>query len=260
MGIVGWVAAAGMLISPLCAYGESPRSGPEKTEVWTPQPARVTPGAGSRPPSDAVVLFDGKDLGEWRMAGDSSKPANWSVAGGFFTVAKGSGSIETRRAFIDYQLHLEWRVPSGVGGTGQQRGNSGVFLASTGPGSEGYELQILACDGNVTYANGQAGSIYKQHIPLVNACSAGGEWQSYDVVWRAPRFHADGSLATAAFVTVYHNGVLIQNHVGLAGETVYEGTPAYRAHGPAPLKLQDHGDPVSFRNIWIRPLTAPQGP
>lgn len=251
-----WSVMLGMLAWAASASGNNPLPAPEKTEVWTPKPASVTPGEHRRPPSDALVLFDGKDLAEWRMAADASKPASWPVAQGVFTVGKGAGSIQTKRVFTDYQLHLEWRVPLGIGGTGQGRGNSGLFLASTGPGDAGYELQILACDGNSTYANGQAGSVYKQHIPLVNACAASGEWQTYDVVWHAPRFHANGTLAAPARVTAFHNNVLIQDHARLAGETVYDGAPAYRAHGPSPIKLQDHGDPVSFRNIWVRPLAT----
>lgn len=259
MGTARWSVTLGMLASAASASGNSPLTGPEKTEVWTPKPANVAPGDDGRPPSDALILFNGKDLAEWRMAADAAKPAAWPVAEGVLTVGKGAGSIQTKRVFTDYQLHLEWRVPPGIGGSGQGRGNSGVFLASTGPGDAGYELQILACDGNNTYANGQAGSVYKQHIPLANACAASGQWQRYDVVWTAPRFHADGSLAAAAHVTAFHNNVLIQNHARLSGQTVYDGAPFYRAHGPAPLKLQDHGDPVSFRNIWIRPLARPPG-
>jgi hypothetical protein len=170
-------------------------------------------------------------------------------------VRPGSGNIQTRRLFGDYQLHLEWRVPATVSGSGQARGNSGLFLASTGIDS-GYEIQILDCANNSTYANGQAASIYKQHIPLVNACAAAGEWQTYDVIWTAPRFAADGSLISPAYVTALHNGVLVQNHVALQGESVYAGKPSYRRHGATPIKLQDHGDPVSFRNIWVRPLAA----
>jgi hypothetical protein len=238
------------------ASAQSPASGPAKTEVWSPVPAVVTPGDQQRAPSDAIVLFGGKDLSEWRSAADAGKPAAWTVADGAFTVAKGTGNIQTTRLFSDYQLHVEWRVPTGLTGSGQGRGNSGVFLASTGNGYEGYELQILDCNANPTYVNGQAASIYKQHAPLVNACAAPGAWQTYDVVWQAPRFKADGALATPAYVTVLHNGVLVQNHAALAGETLYEGAPFYKAHGAAPIKLQDHGDPVSYRNIWVRPLNT----
>lgn len=226
---------------------------PKDTEAWSEEPRHVTPGARTGAPSDAVVLFDGRDLREWLASASPDKPAGWTVADGVLTVRGGSGDIQTRRTFTDYQLHLEWRVPAGLTGSGQARGNSGLFLASTGPG-RGYELQVLDCADNKTYVNGQAASIYKQHAPLVNACAAAGEWQSYDVIWTAPRFAADGSLLAPAYVTALHNGVLVQHHAALQGETVYAGKPFYRAHGPAPIKLQDHGDAVGFRNIWVRPL------
>jgi hypothetical protein len=230
------------------------QANPAATEVWSPQPPRVVPADGRRAPSDALVLFDGTDLREWTMAADPAQPARWPVADGVLTVGKGSGSIQTRRHFVDYQLHLEWRAPTEIKGSGQGRGNSGLFLASTGAGDLGYELQILDCDANQTYANGQAASVYKQRIPLANACAAAGQWQSYDVLWTAPRFGPDGTLLAPAYLTALHNGVLVQHHVALDGETVYAGPPSYRRHGPAPIKLQDHGDAVSFRNIWIRRL------
>jgi hypothetical protein len=226
---------------------------PKDTEVWSAEPGRINPGSSTVAPSDAIALFDGKDLREWVSTTSPGKPADWLVAGGVFSVRAGSGNIQTRRLFNDYQIHLEWRVPATLTGSGQARGNSGLFLASTGIDS-GYEIQVLDCANNKTYANGQAASIYKQHIPLVNACAAPGEWQSYDVIWTAPRFSADGALMSPAYVTALHNGVLVQNHVALQGETVYAGKPSYRQHGPAPIKLQDHGDAVSFRNIWVRPL------
>lgn len=228
---------------------------PEDTEAWSPEPAVIAPGpyASERAPADAILLFDGRNLDEWVSAKDGS-PAQWSVRDGVFTVKPGAGSIETRRRFTDYQLHVEWRAPAVVTGSGQGRGNSGLFLASTGAGDAGYELQILDSYNNKTYVNGQAGSIYKQFPPLVNAMRPPGEWQSYDVIWTAPRFNADGTLAKPASATAFHNGILIQNHVLLAGDTRYIGKPAYRAHGPSPIKLQDHGDLVSFRNIWVREL------
>ncbi|OON62728.1 hypothetical protein B0920_04630 [Massilia sp. KIM] len=232
---------------------QQPVQDPAATEVWSPEPKRVVPGGPASAPSDAIVLFDGKDLREWVSADAPDKPAGWTVADGAFSVRGGSGDIQTRRLFTDYQLHLEWRAPTTLAGAGQARGNSGLFLASTGKGS-GYELQILDCADNKTYANGQAASIYKQHIPLVNACAAPGQWQSYDVIWTAPRFAADGALLSPAYVTALHNGVLVQHHVALPGETLYVGKPSYRKHGPAPIKLQDHGDAVSFRNVWVRPL------
>lgn len=233
---------------------------PEDTEQWSPEPPVVTPGAAvpAPPPSDAIVLFDGTDLTQWVSAADDS-PARWKVADGVLTVAKGTGNIQTRRSFVDYQLHLEWRVPADITGSGQGRGNSGLFLASTGPAGAGYELQILDSYRNRTYVNGQAGSVYKQHPPLANPMRPPGEWQSYDVVWSAPRFESDGRLKTPAYVTAFLNGVLVQNHAALRGETVYIGQPRYRRHGPAPIKLQDHHDPsapISFRNIWVRELTS----
>jgi hypothetical protein len=227
----------------------------EDTEVWSPEPPVVTPGpyAAMPPPADSILLFDGKDLREWVAVKDGA-PAQWTVSDGTVTVKSGAGSIETRRRFTDYQLHLEWRAPAKVTGSGQGRGNSGLFLASTGNGDEGYELQILDSYRNKTYVNGQAGAIYKQYPPLVNAMRPAGEWQTYDVIWTAPRFNQDGTLARPATATAFHNGILIQNHVLLTGDTRYIGKPVYRAHGPSPIKLQDHGDPVSFRNIWIREL------
>jgi len=235
------------------AAQDGQRPDPKATEVWGAEPARVVPGAAGAPPSDAIVLFDGKDLREWTAAAAPGQPAGWIVADGVMTVRGGSGDIQTRRLFTDYQIHLEWRAPAAVSGSGQDRGNSGLFLASTGKGS-GYELQILDCVDNKTYINGQAASIYKQHVPLVNACAAPGAWQTYDVIWTAPRFSAAGALLSPAYVTALHNGVLVQHHVALQGETVYAGTPAYRQHGAAPIALQDHGAAVSFRNIWLREL------
>jgi hypothetical protein len=230
---------------------------PEDTEVWTPVPKVVTPGSSSdAPPSDAIVLFDGSNLDQWVTTNDKS-PARWTVANGVVTVNKPTGNIETKRRFSDYQLHLEWRIPEGVTGSGQARGNSGVFLASTGIGDGGYELQILDSYNNTTYVNGMAGSIYKQYVPLANSMRKPGEWQTYDVIWMAPKFNADGSLKSPAYVTVFQNGVLLQNHVPLKGETRYIGTPEYTAHGPLPIKLQAHGDPsppISFRNMWVREL------
>ena len=240
------------LVALAWAAQAAPQAKPEDTEVWRPEPARILPATPSRPPSDAVVLFDGKGLDEWVSSAAPARPAGWTVADGAFTVRVGSGDIQTRRSFLDYQLHLEWRVPAGLKGSGQNKGNSGVFL-STGTGN-GYEIQVLECAANKTYANGQAASMYKQHIPLVNACAAEGEWQTYDVIWTAPRFAANGTLQSPAYVTALHNGVLVHNHVALRGETLYLGEPSYRKHGPAPIKLQDHGDAVSFRNVWVRPL------
>ncbi len=236
---------------------------PEDTEQWTPEPPVVQPGAAATasPPSDAIVLLGpATGLGEW--ASMDGKGAGWTVTGGVMTVKKGTGNIQTRRRFSSYQLHLEWRIPPGISGEGQGRGNSGLFLASTGDGDSGYELQILDSYRNKTYVNGQAGSVYKQYAPLVNAMRPPGEWQTYDVVWTAPAFNADGSLKSAARLTAFHNGVLIQDNVELSGETVWQGRPGYKAHGPSPIKLQDHGDPsepISFRNIWVREIAPAAG-
>lgn len=238
---------------------------PEDTELWQPQPLVVTPGSpATNPPSDAIVLFNGKDQSQWVSAQDGS-PAHWTVAGCILTVDKhsGSGNIQTRLRFYNYQLHIEWRIPASVTGSSQARGNSGVFLASTGPGDDGYELQILDSYKNQTYANGMAGSLYKQSIPLVNAARKPGEWQSYDVVWTAPVFNLKGKLQSPAYVTVLWNGVLVENRFELKGETRYIGKPFYKAFYGAPIKLQAHGDksePVSFRNIWVRSLPSPGQP
>jgi 3-keto-disaccharide hydrolase len=242
---------------PPAAPPQPPKGDPKATEVWEPVPKIITPGAtDSAAPSDAVVLFDGTNLDQWVSVKDKS-PAGWNVADGVMTVNKSAGNIETKRSFTNYQLHLEWRIPTGITGEGQARGNSGLFLASTGGGDGGYELQIMDSYNNKTYVNGQAGSIYKQSIPLANAMRKPGEWQTYDVIWTAPTFNADGSVKTPAYVTAFHNGVLIQNHFELKGETLYIGKPFYKAHGAAPIKLQSHGDPsppISFRNIWVREL------
>ena len=250
------IALAGQAPSPQTP-APTARGNPAETEVWEPVPAAITPGAtDGQAPSDAIVLFDGRNLDEWVSARDDS-PARWIVADDVLTVNKAAGNIETKRRFRSYQLHIEWRIPVDITGAGQARGNSGVFLASTGPGDAGYELQILDSYQNPTYVNGQAGSLYKQFIPLVNASRKPGEWQSYDVAWTAPTFAANGSLKTPAFVTVFHNGVLVQNHVELKGETLYIGTPTYKAYDSAPIKLQAHGDPsapISFRNIWVREM------
>lgn len=230
---------------------------PEATEQWQPVPPIVIPGKqDSAPPSDAVVLFDGHDQNAWESSKDHS-PARWKVADGVLIVEKTAGNIQTRQHFKNYQLHLEWREPTDVTGSGQARGNSGVFLASTGPGDEGYEIQIMDSWKNQTYVNGQAASVYKQTPPLANAMRPPGQWQSYDIVWTAPVFAADGALKSPAYVTVIHNGVLVQNHTRLSGETFYIGKPKYKPYTDASIKLQAHGDPspaISFRNIWVRPL------
>jgi hypothetical protein len=231
---------------------------PKLTEVWTPEPKKITPGkTNSNAPTDAIILFDGKNLNEWVSTKDTSQPAKWLVKKNMFTVNKGTGNIQTKRTFMDYQLHIEWRIPENITGSGQSRGNSGVFLAATGPGDEGYEIQVLDNYENKTYVNGQAASIYKQTIPLANACKKPGEWQTYDIIWTAPRFNEDGSIKTPARITAMHNGVLVQNNTEVKGTTVYIGQPYYKKHGASPIRLQDHGDPseaISYKNIWIREL------
>ncbi len=246
------------LISGIISANAQQTMKPEDTEVYSPVPSVVTPAKTcGDAPSDAIILFNGDNLNQWVLANDTTKQADWIVNKGILTVNKKSGNIQTKQSFTDYQLHIEWREPKNISGTGQARGNSGLFLASTGKGDAGYELQILDSYKNSTYVNGQAGSVYKQYPPLVNANFPPGVWQTYDVLWTAPRFNDDGSLKSPAHVTVLFNGILIQHNVELKGETLYIGHPSYKAHGPAPIKLQAHGDksePISFRNIWIRPL------
>jgi hypothetical protein len=231
---------------------------PEETEVWEPVPKVVTASkTTSDAPSDALVLFDGKSgLSQWKDVA-SGGDAKWDVKGDVLTVNKSSGNIETKKSFGNYQLHIEWKVPSNISGTGQARGNSGIFLASLGKGDLGYELQVLDSYNNKTYVNGMAGSIYKQFIPLANPTKPPGVWNTYDVIWTAPTFDGD-KVKTPARVTVLFNGVLVENNIELLGPTQYIGKPGYRAaHGPAPIKLQAHGDksePLSFRNIWVREL------
>lgn len=219
---------------------------PKVTEVWEPEPEVVTPGADGSAPSDAIVLFNGKDLSQW--TDQRGNAAKWSVNDGAMTVVKGTGVIKTRNTFGDIQLHIEWRTPAVVEGEGQERGNSGIFF------QERYELQVLDSYKNRTYSNGQAGSVYKQSPPLVNASRGPGEWQVYDVVFTAPRFGEDGTLQSKGRITVFHNGVLIQNNTGIQGTTEYIGKPKIIAHGKGPLMLQDHDNPVSYRNIWVREL------
>ena len=251
--------AAMVCLAAAVSAQQTEKPKPEDTEVWTPVPPIVTPGAtDAAPPSDAIVLFNGSNQDEWVSAQDHT-PAQWLVHDGILEVKKapGVGNIETKRKFKDYQLHVEWRIPASITGSGQGRGNSGVFLASTGPGDDGYEMQVLDSYNNTTYVNGQGGSIYKQGAPLVNPGRKPGDWQAYDIVWTAPRFNEDGSLKTPAYVTAFFNGVLVQNHFELKGQTLYIGKPFYKAYDRAPIKLQAHGDksePLSFRNIWVREL------
>ena len=237
---------------------DSMRLKPEETEYYQPVPKIITPGANiAAPPSDAIILFDGKNLDEWVLQRDSAATKKWTLADNAMIVDKRLGDLQTKRKFLDFQLHIEYRIPENITGSGQARGNSGIFLAALPWGAGGYELQVLDNYNNTTYVNGQAGSMYKQAVPLVNACKKPGEWQAYDVIWTAPRFNDHGILQSPARVTVFHNGVLVQNNTTLLGDTPYIGQPSYRVHGAAPIKLQSHGDksePISYRNIWLREL------
>lgn len=245
-----------LMIMPVLAQKEYPGRAPmthEMTEYWLPQPPIVTPGQTSGDPvpapSDAIVLFDGKDLSKWENA--KGEPAEWTVYNGVFTVKKGTGDIRTKQKFSDFQLHLEWCTPVGIQGESQMRGNSGVFLQGM------YEIQILDNYQNETYVNGQTGSIYKQTPPLVNAMNKPGVWNTYDIIYMAPTFKKDGSYRTYPRVTILQNGVLLQNNTIIQGTTPYVGFPEVIKHGDGPIGLQDHGDasaPISFRNIWIREL------
>jgi hypothetical protein len=241
----GYPALLGLVIlSAVVAGAQEPGPfPPPKTE-----PPIVTPGrTNADPPSDAIVLFNGKDLGRWHSA--NGGPAGWTVRDGYAEVAPGTGDIVTSEKFGDVQLHIEWATPATVKGEGQERGNSGVFLM------ERYEVQVLDSYQNKTYYHGQAGSVYKQHAPLVNASRKPGEWQAYDIVFHAPRFDEQGKVIDRARVTVFHNGVLIQNNVEIYGLTYNDRPALYIAHDPqASLRLQDHGNPVRYRNIWIRRL------
>ena len=221
-------------------------------DMSRPQPPVVSPGNASTQkhagtaPSDAVVLFDGKDLSQWR-SGDAD--AKWKVVEGEIEVAPGTGSITTRQNFGDCQFHIEWMVPKSLKPNAQHGANSGVFLMDQ------YEVQVLHSAGNVTYADGMAGSLYGQHPPLVNACRPQGEWNSYDILFTAPRFNDDGSVKTPAFCTVIFNGVLVQNHSEIFGRTAHAARASYSKHPDAlPISIQDHGDALRFRNIWVRPL------
>jgi hypothetical protein len=238
---------AGIFVVMCAQQDEGPD--PKETEVWEPEPDVVTPGELTAPPSDAIVLFDGTDFSNWEH--ENGEPVKWKLEDGAMTVVKKTGSIRTKQGFGDCQLHVEWRTPAEVEGEGegQGRGNSGIFLQGR------YELQVLDSYDNRTYSNGQAGSLYKQYMPLVNASRKPGEWQTYDIIYTSPKFDSDGNVVSPAYMTVLHNGVLVQNHSELRGPTVYKGQPQYEPHSDRePIVLQDHSDPVSYRNIWIREL------
>jgi len=223
---------------------------PASTEWYSPMPPKVQPRVGVRPPSDAIVLFDGKDLLKWESSepverGQKPKPAPWKIVNGELYAVPGTGNIQTKEYFGDCQLHIEFKLPSPID---ENYGNSGIFLQSR------YEVQII--DGEYpTYVNGMIGSIYKQTAPLVNAYTKNGEWQICDIYWKAPKFDSNG-LVEPAMITVVLNGIVIQNHYVLKGNTPYTGLPGYVPHGRMPLSLQEHGSEVGFRNIWIRHLTG----
>ena len=251
-----WTLAASTSPAQTDALPPLPR--PDLTEQKLPVPPVINVPAQTGIPSDAIVLFDGSSLDSW-VSTDRDNPApRWTLEpeSRAVVVAPKTGDIRSKAAFGDVQLHIEWRSPAIVLKSSQGRGNSGVFFMDT------YELQVLDSYQNDTYVNGQAGAIYKQHPPLVNASRPPGEWQSYDVVFIAPRFNADGSLASPARMTVFHNGVLVQLDSVLRGSTEHRGLPLYKKHdGKLPLRLQNHGgDLVAFRNIWVRELSFPPPP
>jgi len=247
-----------LCLSSMSVIGQNNYPEPERmragmSEFWLPQPAIVTPGdiRTNSAPSDAIVLFDGKDLSAWENP-RTKGAAEWTVNNdGTFTVNKKSGDIQTKQSFENYQLHIEWFVPVNITGESQARGNSGVYMQGI------YEIQVLDSYENATYSNGQAASIYKQSRPLVNAMRKPGEWNVYDIIYQAPVFKEDGTYRVAPTVTVLHNGIVVQNHTTIVGTTEYIGFPKVEKHGPGPIVLQAHGDPsepISFRNIWIREL------
>jgi len=250
-----------LVVGPLLMIGDThAQNNPQAWRIpWKvsdynrPHPQVITPGTESnqqqagKPPSDAIVLFDGKDLSAW--ASSRGGPAKWTLKQGHMETGNNAGDIVTRQAFGDCQLHVEWATPTPPKGEDQGRGNSGVYLMSL------YEIQVLDSFENCTYADGQAAAIYAQYPPLVNASRPPGQWQSYDVIFHGPRFDKEGGLRRTARVTLFHNGVLVQDHVELTGPTDYMKRPPYRPHPEKmPLLLQDHGNPVSFRNIWVREI------
>jgi len=230
------------------------QTGPEQQwaihDMNRPLPPVVDPGPADpplKPPSDATILFDGKDLSQW--SDSKGEPTKWKVENGYLEVVAKAGSIRTKKELGDCQLHIEWATPSVVVGEGQARGNSGVFLMDT------YEIQVLDSYNNKTYADGSAAALYGQYPPLVNACRPPGEWQTYDIIFHRPHFDQDGNVTKPARMTVLHNGVLVHDNVELTGPTAHKARPPYKAHpDKLPLSLQDHGNPVRYRNIWIREL------
>lgn len=246
-----FIAAAAHAQTSAIKQANMPAANPTNAEVYAPLPNVVVPGKTfSNAPSDAIILFDGKNLNEWTSE-DGKSPAKWIVSNGVVTVNKATGDIQTKKQFTSYQLHIEWKIPANIAGEGQERGNSGVFLSGR------YEIQVLdnSNNDNKTYVNGMAGSIYRESIPLANPEKKPGEWNVYDIAYVAPEFNEDGSVKSPARVTIFFNGVLIQNNQEILGFTSTDTKHFYEKHGPAPLRLQAHGDdslPISYRNIWIR--------
>lgn len=233
------------------AFGqEKEPTTPEATEFYEPVPPRVIPGKNNAAPSDAIVLFDGKDFDQWISSVDSTA-VKWHLnADGSMSVNDKTGNIQTKNNFGSMQLHIEWKSPAEIQREGQNRANSGVFI------QQRYEIQVLDNNDNPTYTNGQVGSVYKQAVPLAMASVPTGEWNTYDIIFHAPEFSRGGNIVKPATVTLLHNGVLIQDHFIIEGTIKYIGWPKYEAHGKAPIMLQDHGDNsrVSYRNIWVREL------
>ena len=261
---VALMAAAGLTLTAAAqqrkgsgqGYSDTPFLPGQKWRVHDkerPSPPVITPGtcstqdAPGKAPSDAVVLFDGKDLSKWEH-GNGQAP-KWKVEDGAMITQGGTGALRTKQAFGDCQIHIEWATPTPPKGEGQARGNSGILI------QERYEIQVLDNYESVTYADGQAASIYGQYPPLVNACRPPGQWQTYDIVYTAPRFKANGEVETPAYETVFHNGVLVHNHQAVIGPMAHRAVVPYHKHDlKAPLALQDHGNPVRYRNIWVREL------
>lgn len=244
------LASAQLLVAQQRLEGPTPPGARYAVHSWSrPKPPVVDPGPAPQParaPSDAIVLFDGRDLSKW-MAEDSSR-AKWAVRAGYMEVVPGTGSIRTRQGFGDMQLHIEFATPPAEG-EGQERGNSGVFLMGQ------YEIQVLDSWHNETFADGQAGAVFGQTPPLVNASRPPMQWQSFDIVFHRPRFNADGTVADSARVTVLHNGILIHDNVTITGHTVYMAVAQYAPHADRlPIGLQDHHNRMRFRNVWVRPL------
>lgn len=237
-----------ILITTNCTMAQNKdQMKPEETEVWEPVPPVVTPGQGNQAPSDAISLFNGADLSNWQN--EEGEETQWIVENGYMTMGESEENIQTKKEFGSVQLHIEWRAPEKIEGEGQGRGNSGVFFHKM------YEVQVLDSYKNKTYSNGMAASIYKQHIPKVNAAREPGKWQTYDIIFVAPQFKDDGSLDSPARMTVFWNGVLVHHDVELKGPTLYIGHPEYEVYdSKGPLMLQYHGNPVAFRNIWLREL------